>query len=70
MLLAGVYGATLLFWLNDESEGHAKTWAFLDRRLAEVIKFGGGLGRAVGGLLDLPDRILRARPRRRMRAGL
>jgi ubiquinone biosynthesis protein COQ9 len=70
LLLAGVYGATLLFWLNDESEGHAKTWAFLDRRLAEVIKLGGGLGRVVGGLLDLPDRILRARPRRRMRAGL
>lgn len=70
MLLAGVYSATLLFWLNDESEDFAATWAFLDRRLAEVVKLGGGLGRAVGGLLDLPDRILRSRPRRRMRAGL
>ena len=63
LLLAGVYSATLLFWLNDESEDFSETWAFLDRRLAEVIKIGGGLGRALGGLLDLPDRILRARPR-------
>ena len=70
MLLAGVYSATLLFWLNDESEGYAETWAFLDRRLAEVVKIGGGLGRVLGGLLDLPDRILRARPRNRMRAGI
>ena len=63
LLLAGVYSATLLFWLNDESEGFAETWAFLDRRLAEVVRIGGGLGRVLGGLLDLPDRILRARPR-------
>jgi ubiquinone biosynthesis protein COQ9 len=72
MLLAGVYSATLLFWLNDESEGFAATWAFLDRRIGEVVRIGGGLGRALGGLLDLPDRILRARPPtklRRERAG-
>ncbi len=70
LLLAGVYSATLLFWLNDESEGFSETWAFLDRRLAEAIKLGGGLGRALGGLLDLPDRILRARPRPGMGRGL
>ena len=69
LLLAGVYSATLLFWLNDESEGCSETWAFLDRRLAEVIKIGGGLGRAVGGLLDLPDRLLRARPGAGLRRG-
>jgi ubiquinone biosynthesis protein COQ9 len=69
LLLAGVYSATLLFWLNDESEGFAGTWAFLDRRIGEVVKIGGRLGRAVGGLLDLPDRILRARPRRGTRPG-
>ncbi len=69
LLLAGVTSATLLFWLYDESEGCAETWAFLDRRLGEVIKIGGGLGRALGGLLDLPDRILRARrPRAAMRS--
>jgi len=36
--LAGVYGATLLFWLTDTSEGAERTLAFLDRRLAEVGK--------------------------------
>ncbi len=62
MLLAGVYSATLLFWLNDESENFAATWAFMDRCIGEVVRIGGRLGRVVGGLLDLPDRILRARP--------
>jgi len=36
-LLAAVYGATVLYWLSDESEGHAGTWAFLDRRLGDVM---------------------------------
>lgn len=63
LLLAGVYSATLLFWLNDESEGRAASWAFLDRRIEEVVKIGGSLGRVLGGLLDLPDRLLRGRAR-------
>ena len=37
-LLAGVYSATVLYWLNDKSEGFAETWAFLDRRIADVMK--------------------------------
>jgi ubiquinone biosynthesis protein COQ9 len=37
-LLAGVYSATLLCWLEDRSEGFATTWAFLDRRIAEVMR--------------------------------
>lgn len=61
LLLAGVYSSTLLFWLSDESQGYAETWAFLDRRIEEVVKVGGTLGRAVGGLLNLPDRLLRGR---------
>jgi ubiquinone biosynthesis protein COQ9 len=36
--LAGVYSSTMLFWLNDRSEGSAATWAFLDRRLDDVMK--------------------------------
>ena len=36
-LLAGVYGATLLYWLDDRSEGAAETWAFLDRRIADAM---------------------------------
>ena len=67
LLLAGVYSSTLVFWLNDKSEGSAETWAFLDRRIDEVLKIGGRLGRTLGGLLNLPDRILRARRARPIR---
>jgi ubiquinone biosynthesis protein COQ9 len=37
--LSAVYGATVLFWLGDQSEDSADTWAFLDRRLANVMQF-------------------------------
>lgn len=37
-LLAGVYSSTLLFWLNDRSEGFSATWAFLDRRIEDVMR--------------------------------
>ena len=37
-LLAGVHGATGLFWLADRSEGLAETWAFLDRRIDDVMQ--------------------------------
>lgn len=36
--LAGVYSTTLLFWLDDRSEDSAETWAFLDRRIADVMR--------------------------------
>lgn len=36
--LAGVYSSVLLFWLGDESEGFAETWAFLDRRIDNVMQ--------------------------------
>ena len=39
-LLAGVFSATVLYWLNDRSEGYAETWDFLDRRLRDVASFG------------------------------
>ncbi len=68
LLLAGVYSSTLLYWLDDASEGHEQTWAFLERRIAEVLKVGGRLGKAVTGVLDLPDRLaqrLGPRPARR-----
>ncbi len=37
--LSAVYSATVLFWLGDESEGSAETWAFLDRRIEDVMRF-------------------------------
>ncbi len=36
--LAGVYSSTLLYWLNDRSAGAEATWAFLDRRIDDVMK--------------------------------
>lgn len=59
LLLAGVYASTQLYWLNDRSEDRAPTWAFLERRIDEVLKIGGRLGSTVKGLLDLPDRLAR-----------
>ena len=39
LILSGVYTATLFAWLDDQSEGWSETAAFLDRRLAQVMKF-------------------------------
>jgi len=39
LILSGVYGSTLLAWLDDQSEGWMETSAFLDRRLAGVMRF-------------------------------
>ncbi len=38
-ILAGVYSATVLYWLGDDSADHRPTWAFLDRRIADVMSF-------------------------------
>jgi ubiquinone biosynthesis protein COQ9 len=38
-ILAGVYSSTLLYWLNDRSEGSEATWSFLDRRIDDVMRF-------------------------------
>ncbi|MFO6464383.1 COQ9 family protein [Jannaschia sp. KMU-145] len=35
--LSGVYSATVLYWLGDQSEGHRETWDFLDRRIDDVM---------------------------------
>lgn len=36
--LAAAYAATSIHWMSDESEDFAESWAFLDRRLAELGK--------------------------------
>jgi ubiquinone biosynthesis protein COQ9 len=55
MLLAGVYSATLLYWINDKSAESVETWAFLDRRIAEVMLIPQAMGR-LGKLAEkLPD---------------
>lgn len=39
LILSGVYASTLLAWLDDQSEDWSETGAFLDRRLAGVMRF-------------------------------
>ncbi|MEQ6202008.1 COQ9 family protein [Sulfitobacter sp. HNIBRBA2951] len=36
--LSGVYSSTVLFWLGDTSDNHEDTWAFLDRRIGDVMQ--------------------------------
>ena len=38
-ILAGIYSATLAFFVNDDSEGKAKSHEFLGRRIDGVMKF-------------------------------
>jgi ubiquinone biosynthesis protein COQ9 len=39
LTLSALYAATLLAWLDDQSEDWADTSAFLDRRIAAVMRF-------------------------------
>ncbi|MBI2585894.1 MAG: COQ9 family protein [Rhodospirillales bacterium] len=60
-LLAAVYTTTVLCWLADSSEEFADTWAFLDRRIADVMKvpaYKARLKEALGRL-PRPSRLLR-----------
>jgi ubiquinone biosynthesis protein COQ9 len=36
--LSGVVSATVLYWLQDDSEARHQTWRFLDRRIADVMR--------------------------------
>ncbi len=47
-LLAGVYASTLLFWLDDGGNDFAATDAFLERRIADVMKIFALRGRVRG----------------------
>ena len=57
-ILAGVYGATLLYWLDDRSEGQARTWDFLARRLDDAI----AVPRALGQRFDRLRKLLSDAP--------
>lgn len=65
-LLAPVYSATLLYWLEDGSEDLAGTWDFLDRRIADVMKIPGYQAKVKKALTKLPNPLSvakRFRPR-------
>jgi len=38
-ILGGVFSSTVLYWLNDRSEGDQATWDFLERRIEDVMRF-------------------------------
>lgn len=60
--LSGVYAATLLYWLGDDSYENADTWAFLDRRIDDVMQIEKAKAQArklpgVGQLMEMPNRL-------------
>src|SRR6056297_118020 len=70
--LSGVYSSTVLYWLGDDSPGHERTWAFLDRRIDDVMQIEKVKARArdnklVSGLMAGPlsfvNRIRKPGPR-------
>ena len=38
-ILSGIWGATVLYWLGDDSVGHADTHDFIERRIEDVMRF-------------------------------
>jgi len=54
-LLAGIYAATTLHWLDDKSPDHPATSAFLDRRIGEVMQIPKLRSRATAALGHLPN---------------
>jgi ubiquinone biosynthesis protein COQ9 len=62
--LAGIYAATLLYWLEDRSPGFADTRAFLDRRLADVARIGAVRRRLETAADRLPNPLRLLRPLR------
>lgn len=53
--LAGVFSAVTLCWFSDDSVGYERTWAFLDRRIEDVMRIEKAKA-AVKGIADkLPD---------------
>jgi ubiquinone biosynthesis protein COQ9 len=62
--LAGIYAATLLYWLEDHSPGAADTRAFLDRRLADAARIGAARHRLEAAVERLPNPLRLLRPSR------
>lgn len=59
-LLAAVVASTTLYWLEDSSEEHDETWAFLDRALDGALGFGraaGGFGQSFGKVAALLNNL-------------
>lgn len=61
-LLAAIHSATVLYWLDDTTDGCAATWEFLDRRVDDVMQIPKLKSRAqrLGARLPDPLAFLRA----------
>jgi len=68
--LSAVHAATVLYWLGDDSPGQAETWAFLDRRIEDVMRIESAkarlrdhpaLGPLMAGPIKLAERIRKPR---------
>lgn len=67
-ILSGVYSTTLLAWLNDTSDTMDETWAFLDRRIENVMQFEKLKAQAIKFTDKIPD-IARALGKARYESG-
>ncbi|MEM6909523.1 MAG: COQ9 family protein [Pseudomonadota bacterium] len=54
-ILSGIYSATLAVFVNDDSEGKARTYEFLDRRIDGVMRFEKFKARLTGRDIELPS---------------
>lgn len=54
-LLAGVYASTLVYWFSDDSDDSEKTWAFLDKRIDDVMQIQKMRGELEKVVSQLPD---------------
>lgn len=54
-MLAAVLAATVLYWLADDSDGREATWAFLDRRIDDVMGVEKAKARVREAMARLPD---------------
>jgi ubiquinone biosynthesis protein COQ9 len=59
--LAGIYSATLLYWLDDTSEDSAETWSFLERRLNDIVRLHKARGKVEARLSKVPNPFSAAR---------
>lgn len=62
--LAGLYTASMLYWLEDRSPGFADTQAFVDRRLADLHRLTGLRRRFEQSVERLPNPLRILRPTR------
>jgi ubiquinone biosynthesis protein COQ9 len=62
--LAAIYGAAVLYWLEDRSEDFIDTRGFIERRLVDVARLGETRARFERALERLPNpfRLLRPTP--------